>query len=160
MTEHVLRRTQVVPAPVDEAFALFADPYNLEAITPPWLRFRIVEAPAALERGALIRYRLRLFGLPIGWLTEITIWEPPGEFTDVQMRGPFALWEHRHRLTATAGGTEIADEVRYRLFFGPLGELARRIFVKRWLDAIFDHRERAVSDWFDGRRTAPFRAVA
>jgi ligand-binding SRPBCC domain-containing protein len=143
-SHHTLRRTQVVPVPLDEAFAFFADPYNLEAITPPWLRFRIVDAPAHLERGALIRYRLRLFGVPIGWRTEIEAWEPPHGFTDVQMRGPFRLWEHRHRLTATADGTEITDEVRYRLFLGPLGELARRVVVRRWLDGIFDYRARSV----------------
>jgi hypothetical protein len=141
-----------VAAPLDEAFAFFADPYNLEAITPPWLRFRIVDAPAQLERGTLLRYRLRLFGLPIGWLTEIRAWEPPGAFTDVQLRGPFQLWEHRHRLTAIPDGTEIADEVRYELFLGPLGELGRRLVVRRWLDGIFDYRGRAVAEWFAANR--------
>lgn len=141
-----LRRTQVVAAPLDEAFAFFADPHNLEAITPPWLRFRIVEAPRQLERGSLIRYRLRLFGIPIGWRTEIKAWEPPHGFRDVQLRGPFLLWEHRHRLRPVAGGTEIADEVHYRLFFGPLGELVRRVIVRRWLDAIFDFRARAMAE--------------
>jgi ligand-binding SRPBCC domain-containing protein len=149
---HTLRRTQVVPAPPDEAFALFASPYNLEAITPPWLRFRIVAAPAQLGRDAIIRYRLRLFGIPIRWLTQITAWEPPGEFVDTQTRGPFALWEHTHRLTATANGTEIADEVRYRLFLGPFGELVQRVVVRRWLDAIFDYRARAVDEWFAAKR--------
>ena len=149
---HTLRRTQVVATPLEETFAFFADPHNLEAITPPWLRFRIVEAPAHLERGALLRYRLRLFGVPIGWLTEIRAWDPPGEFTDVQMRGPFQLWEHRHRLTAIGNGTEITDEVRYRLFLGPLGELVRRVVVGRWLDSIFDYRARAVAEWFGAKR--------
>ncbi len=152
MSEHTLRRTQVVPAPLEEAFAFFADPYNLEAITPPWLRFRIVDAPAQVERGALIRYRLRLFGVPIGWLTEITAWEPPDAFIDEQIRGPFQLWEHRHLLRATADGTEIADEVRYRLFLGPIGELVRRLVVGRWLEGIFDYRTRAVAEWFATNR--------
>ena len=149
---HTLRRTQVVPAPLDEAFAFFADPYNLETITPPWLRFRIVEAPAQVERGVLIRYRLKLFGIPIGWLTEITAWEPPGRFIDKQIRGPFKLWEHLHTLAATDDGTEISDEVRYRLFLGPLGELVRRLVVRRWLDSIFDYRTRAVAEWFAANR--------
>ena len=151
-TVHTLRRTQVVPASLEEAFALFADAGNLEAITPPWLRFRIVEAPAQLETGALIRYRLRLFGVPIGWRTEITAWEPPHEFVDTQLRGPFALWEHHHRLTPTANGTEIEDEVRYRLFFGPVGKLVQRAVIRRWLDAIFDYRARAVAEWFLPKR--------
>ena len=34
------------------------------------------------------------------------------------------------------------DTVRYALPFGPLGEIARRLFVARDLEAIFDFRDR------------------
>jgi ligand-binding SRPBCC domain-containing protein len=77
VTEYTLERTQVVPVAIDEAFAFFADPRNLERITPPWLRFRIVEAPDELAIGARLRYRLTLFGLPIRWRTEIVAWNRP-----------------------------------------------------------------------------------
>ena len=66
----MLERAQVVPVPVEEAFAFFADARNLERITPPWLRFRIVEAPDELSYGARLRYRLTLFGFPVRWRTE------------------------------------------------------------------------------------------
>ena len=56
--DRVIERSQVVPVEIDEAFAFFADPRNLEAITPPWLGFRILEAPATLEQGSLLGYRL------------------------------------------------------------------------------------------------------
>jgi len=130
--------------PVEVAFEFFADPRNLERITPPWLRFRMVEAPAALSAGARLRYRLGLFGLPIRWRTEIVDWIPPRGFVDVQRRGPFLLWEHTHRLRPVAGGTEIYDHVRYRLFLGPLGALVRRLLVRGWLDWIFDYRAEQV----------------
>ena len=135
-----LVRTQVVPVPLEEAFAFFADPGNLEAITPAWLNFRILDAPAALERGSLLRYRLRLFGVPVGWLTEISEWRPPHGFVDRQLHGPYAEWVHTHRLAAVAGGTEIFDSVRYRLPGGPLAPLAHRLLVRRWLAAIFAYR--------------------
>ena len=142
--EYVLERTQVVAAPLESAFRFFADPRNLERITPSWLYFRILEAPAELYPGARLRYRLRLFGIPIGWRTEIVAWSPPRGFTDVQRRGPFQLWEHMHQLTAVPGGTEIYDHVRYRLFLGPVGVLVRRLVVRRWLDTIFDYRAESV----------------
>jgi ligand-binding SRPBCC domain-containing protein len=143
--DYVLERTQVVPVELEEAFAFFADPHNLERITPPWLGFEIVEAPERLGPGAALRYRLRLFGLPIRWRTEIVEWTPPRGFVDVQRRGPYRLWEHAHRLRAVDGGTEIYDHVRYRLFGGPLGAPVRRLLVRRWLDAIFDYRAAAVA---------------
>jgi len=69
VTEYSLQRTQVVSVPLEQAFAFFADAHNLERITPPWLRFRIVEAPDELAVGARLRYRLSLFGIPIRWRT-------------------------------------------------------------------------------------------
>ncbi len=135
-----LERAQVLACSPDEVFAFFADPWNLEAITPGWLRFRIVDTPARLERGSLLRYRLRLFGVPIRWRTEITEWAPPRAFTDVQRSGPYPLWVHTHRFAPVAGGTEVYDHVRYRVPGGPLAPLVQRMLVRRWLDEIFDYR--------------------
>ena len=141
-----LERTQLVPRPVDEVFAFFSDPANLEAITPRWLRFRILEAPARLERGSLLRYRLQLLGVPVAWRTAIVRWSPPHAFADVQLSGPYRLWEHEHRFTTVAGGTEVYDHIRYRVPLGPLGWLAHRLFVRRWLDEIFDFRAERIRE--------------
>ena len=140
----MLERTQVVPVEIDEAFAFFSEARNLERITPPWLRFRIVAAPDELRCGARLRYRLTLFGIPIRWRTEIVEWTPPRGFVDVQRSGPFQMWEHTHRLTPVDGGTEIYDHVRYRLFLGPLGGLVERLLVRGWVEGIFDFRARNV----------------
>jgi ligand-binding SRPBCC domain-containing protein len=135
-----LERTQSVHRPLDETFAFFADPQNLAAITPPWLRFHIVDAPAELGRGALLRYRLSLSGVPVGWRTEIAEWLPPRTFVDVQLAGPYRLWVHTHRFTPTPAGTEIYDNVRYRVPGGPLAAAVDRLLVAPRLDAIFDYR--------------------
>jgi ligand-binding SRPBCC domain-containing protein len=140
--DRVLERSQVVPAGIDRAFAFFADASNLEAITPPWLGFRILEAPPRLERGSLLVYRLRLFGLPFRWRTEIVEWRPPFGFTDVQLAGPYRRWEHTHRLTPVDGGTEIYDHVVYRLPYEPLAGVLAPMTVSPWLRAIFDYRAR------------------
>ena len=140
-----LERTQVVPRSLDESFAFFADPHNLEAITPAWLHFRIFEAPTELRRGAVLRYRIRLIGAPIRWRTEITAWAPPHGFTDVQVAGPYPLWEHAHRLRPVPGGTEIYDHVRYRVPGGPLAPIVQRV-VGRWLDQIFEYRRAKLAE--------------
>ena len=145
-----LERTQVLLRPPDEVFSFFSDPSNLEAITPGWLRFRIVEAPARLERGSLLRYRLRLFGIPIRWRTQIVEWKPPRSFTDVQLSGPYRLWVHTHRFSPTGDGTEVYDHVRYRVPGGPLAPLVERAFVGRWLDEIFDHRRERLAALLGG----------
>ena len=144
--EHVLTREQILPGAPDEVFGFFADAANLEAITPPWLRFRIVTPkPIHMAAGTLIEYRLALHRIPIRWLTRIEVWEPGERFVDVQLRGPYRLWHHTHSFEARDGGTLVRDRVRYALPLGPLGELAHRALVRRDLERIFDFRHERVA---------------
>ncbi len=143
---HTLRREQRLPRPIDEVFAFFGDARNLEAITPPLLRFQVLTPdPIAMGPGALIRYRLRVRGMPVGWLTAIREWDPPHRFVDEQLRGPYALWHHTHTFEPDGeDATLMRDEVRYALPFGFAGELARRLFVGRDVEAIFDFRAKRI----------------
>lgn len=147
MSERVLEREQFFPLPIDQVFAPFADAGNLQAITPPWLHFRIISTlPIEMRERAVIEYRLRFHGVPVRWRTVIESWDPPHRFTDLQVRGPFALWHHTHTFERVEGGTLARDRVRYRVGFGPLGELANLLFVGRDLERIFDFRRTAVLD--------------
>jgi len=140
---HTLRREQRLPGAPADVFAFFGDARNLEAITPPLLRFRVLTPdPIAMGPGALIRYRLRVHRVPVGWLTTIREWDPPHRFVDEQLRGPYALWHHTHTFEPhpDGDGTLMRDVVRYALPFGALGDLARRLFVARDVEAIFDYR--------------------
>ena len=146
MRLHVLEARTTVPLPIDEVFPFFAAAENLERITPPSLRFSIrTPLPIEMRQGTLIDYRLRLMGIPFGWKTEITRWDPPHEFVDEQLSGPYKVWRHRHRFRSIDGGTEIEDRVEYALPFGPLGLVALPI-VKLQLRGIFAHRERVVRE--------------
>jgi hypothetical protein len=141
-------RRQRLPLPPGQAFEFFGDARNLEAVTPDWLRFRIVSLDSPqLEEGALIVYRLRVRGIPVRWTTRITQWEPGRRFVDEQIRGPYKFWEHTHWFEPDGqGGTWMTDRVRYSLPFGPLGRLAHRVFVKRDLRRIFDHRRERIGE--------------
>lgn len=138
---------QSVPRSIDDVFAFFSDPRNLESITPPSLNFRITSAPATLERGALIEYRLSLRGVPFSWKTMIAAWDPPYGFEDVQLSGPYALWRHRHRFTQTPLGTAISDDVAYSLGLQPLSNVMRP-FVASEVESIFAFRRNAIDRAF------------
>ena len=140
MRLYCLERELLLARPIDEVFSFFSRPENLQAITPPWLDFRMVETAHNLDCGALIRYRLRWRWLPIRWTTEITAWDPPHCFVDRQLSGPYALWNHEHWFHRHQGGTLMRDFVTYALPFGPVGGIAQTLLVKRDVERIFDFR--------------------
>ncbi len=147
MDVEILEREQRLPGAPADVFEFFADARNLEAITPPLLRFRLVTPdPIAIGRGTLIRYRLRVHGVPVSWLTEITAWDPPAGFVDEQRKGPYALWHHTHSFQAAGEETIMRDVVRYRIGFGALGTLANALVVRRDLARIFDYRAQRVRE--------------
>lgn len=136
-----LHRRQLVGGSLGEVFDFFKDPYNLESITPPWLRFRILETSDEVVRaGTRIRYRLRLHGVPFRWESRIAEFTPGVSFADEQVTGPYARWYHRHLFHETPAGVVIEDDVEYRLPFGPVGRLVHRLAVRRELDRIFAYR--------------------
>ena len=148
--EHTtLRCEQWVPRPLEDVFAFFADAYNLERITPPFLRFsvRSMSTPA-IRGGTEIAYRLRLHGLPVSWRSRIEAWEPPFRFTDVQVRGPFRLWHHQHEFTPEQRGTRIRDTVHYRTPCLWLQRTPLLAWVDRDLEQVFLYRQLVIERLF------------
>jgi ligand-binding SRPBCC domain-containing protein len=144
--EHVLTTQTFVPRPRMEVFSFFAAAENLERITPPELRFRIVTPlPVRMEAGTRIEYRLGLFGVAFRWRTLISRWEPGSCFVDEQLEGPYAKWVHTHTFRDAEGGTLVDDEVRYRLPLFPLGEAAYPL-VRLQLGRIFAYRARRLRE--------------
>lgn len=148
---HVINRTQIVPASLQECWEFFSNPGNLAKITPPSLDFRVLsELGGKMHSGMMIQYQVRpLLGIPLTWLTEITHVEEGNYFVDEQRVGPYTLWHHEHWFRALdAGRTEVRDRVHYIVPFGPLGEIVRPFLVQPELEKIFRFREEAVTRIF------------
>lgn len=150
---YLLENEQRVGASLEEVFAFFGRPENLGRITPGWLGFEILTpSPIPMREGALIDYEVKLGPLPTRWRSLITTFDPPHRFVDEQLQGPYDFWHHTHEFAADGDGTLIRDVVRYRMPFGPFGRLARALFVRRQLEAIFAHRRRVIEQVFPSPR--------
>ena len=130
------RRT--LEQPLAEVFEFFSNAHNLVRITPPWLHLNVLTpAPIKMFTGTLIDYKLKLHGIPIRWQTEITEWNPPHAFVDVQRRGPYRLWRHTHIFTETAEGVVVEDSVEYAVWGN---RLIDKFFVRPDIEKIFAYR--------------------
>lgn len=139
-----------LPLPPAELFPFFADAANLDAITPPWMDFRIVTPrPIEMREGTLIDYRLRVRGIPLRWRTRINAWQPPHRFADEQLRGPYRQWIHEHTFEAKDGGTLARDAVRYAV---PFDFIAHRWLVRPDVERIFAYRAEALQRLFSDPR--------
>jgi len=164
---HLVQFEQWVPAPLERVFLFFANPDNLPQIMPPQTGTRLVgmklAPPPGITESATIRQREPLAGagseittsfrmvpfLPFRaqWTALITEFEWNHHFADIQKRGPFRSFQHRHELTEeTRGqvrGTVVRDVIEYEVGFGWLGELARKLFIDRQLQRTFEYRQQA-----------------
>jgi ligand-binding SRPBCC domain-containing protein len=155
MPDYILESRVWLPKPRVEVFAFFAEPANLALLTPSWLGFELLTPDAVMAPYAVFDYRIRWLGLPMRWRSFVREFDPPARFVDVQVRGPYDRWEHRHVFLQERGGTWIEDRVTYRLRLGALGRLAHAAVVGRQLRAIWDHRRRRVGELIAPALDAP-----
>lgn len=135
-----------VPRPAETLFQYLSDAANLDHLTPPWLRVRILTGgPIRMASGTRIDYRLRLYGIPFRWQSEITHWEPPSQFMERQARGPYRSWALRHEFVPRDGGTLIRDQMEYEV---PGGPVVDRLIVRPSMERIYAFRARRLQDLF------------
>ncbi len=146
----ILETVAELNAPREAVFAFFADAFNLERITPPNLRFRVLTPrPIEMRAGAIIDYRLSLHGLPMAWKTEISAWEPAVRFVDEALKSSYRWWHHEHRFEdLPCARTKMTDIVHYGV---PLAWASHALFVRPSLRRIFEYRTAQFESIFPAR---------
>jgi ligand-binding SRPBCC domain-containing protein len=163
---HRIQFEQWVPVAIEKVFLFFANPNNLPRIMPPHTRTELAAlrlVPPLFSPGALaIANRDSLAGVgseivtsfrPITflpfraqWIALITEFEWNHHFADVQKKGPFKRFQHRHEFSAEtrngASGTIVRDVIAYDAGFGVLGDLGHKLFIARSLKQTFEYRQK------------------
>jgi ligand-binding SRPBCC domain-containing protein len=155
MKINTIHRQQWISAALEQVFSFFCVARNLDLITPPELRFKLLgQSHFELRAGTLIDYELAWHGLPMRWRSRIEDWRPPALFIDVQRKGPYRLWRHTHSFEARDVGTLMRDTVEFEVPFGGVGDLCAGWLVRRDVDRIFDYRAQQISLLFPAEHIA------
>ena len=146
ITENFFLSRQFLPLPRDLVFSFFSKAENLEIVTPPWLKFKILnQSTPEIRKGTLINYRLRIHGFPFRWRTLIDEWNPNESFVDTQLRGPYKKWYYLHTFEEVPGGTLISDDVAYEVPGWIFGKLLLPL-IKRDVSGIFAYRRGKIQE--------------
>lgn len=149
-TVYEVKREVTVQTDLETAWDFIRSPSNLNKVTPDDMDFEIVsDLPDAMFEGLLIEYRV---GIPLlgkqTWLTELKHIRERHSFVDEQRTGPYKFWFHYHEVMEVLDGVRFRDHVRYIMPLGPLGAVARALYVRKELERVFDYREKAMRAHF------------
>jgi ligand-binding SRPBCC domain-containing protein len=147
---HYLHREQFIPASADRIWSYFANPKNLNDITPPDMNFEIITGgDNCMYEGQIIEYRVEfLRGLRSLWLTEIAHVREGTYFVDEQRIGPYRFWYHEHLFEPWDGGVKMTDHITYAAPFGLLGDIVNILWIRYRLAHIFDYRQQKINELF------------
>ena len=153
MKIYKIETVQEVNASLDECWAFFSSPQNLQKITPNDMGFQITDFDnKSVYPGQVIQYKVSpLLGIKLSWMTVITAVKDRAYFIDEQRFGPYTLWHHKHFFEATENGTKMTDVVHYALPLGFLGRIMNTLVVKNKLKEIFDYRCVKVDEIFNSK---------
>lgn len=145
-----LKQEQFLPITLDAAWDFFANPENLNEVTPDDMVFEITsELPDKMYEGLMITYRIKPFlNIPIKWCTEITHIKERLFFVDEQRQGPYRIWHHEHHFKEVEGGVLMTDLLYYDIGKSFLGWIAGRLFVHKKVKQIFEYRFKILDAYF------------
>ncbi len=90
--------------------------------------------------GDDVTWRAKHFGIWWTMTSTITAFERPSMFVDEQRRGPFKRFHHTHTFEVSGEGTMMHDAVEFEAPLGPLGRIAERVALARYLPKLIDLR--------------------
>jgi len=148
---HHYKTEQQLPISIEEAWDFFSSPKNLSAITPPEMEFKILtkDLNKDIFEGMEIDYRVRpLLRIPMKWKTRLCQIDTKKSFTDIQLKGPYSIWEHTHTFEKNANGILMKDVIKYKVPMGIFGNWLNSLFIRKKIENIFNYRKETLEKIF------------
>jgi ligand-binding SRPBCC domain-containing protein len=149
-----LHKSQQLYCDIETAWNFFSSPHNLSRITPVDMRFKVLSHlhEGNIHEGMIIDYEVSpVLGIPMKWQTLISLVNDQQNFTDVQLKGPYKLWNHFHEFIPNEQGVLMKDTVEYALPMSFIGNIAHTLIIRKKLQQIFDFRYEACEALFNSQ---------
>ena len=145
-------KQSVIRATPERVFQFHEQPDALALLTPTWERARVIQPASISDVGSRAVVELIVLGLfKKKWVAEHTVYDPPNQFEDVQVEGPFKSWRHRHIIERHPDGAVLRDEISYEPPMGFIGRLVAPVFVQRRLEKVFNYRHEVTRRWCEAK---------
>ena len=145
-------KESVIRAAPERVFAFHELPDAFERLVPPWENVEVIQKADISKVGSRAIIEQKIFGLINSrWIAEHTKYEPPREFEDVQISGPFKSWRHRHIIEPHAEGACLRDEIEFEPPLWILGKLAAPFAVVPKLEKMFAYRHEVTRQWCEAQ---------
>lgn len=146
--EHDMKYVASSPLPVsvEAAFAYHERHGALQRLVPPWESVEVERTDASLAVGSEVVLKTSVFGVPVRWVAQHTLYEPPHLFADTQVSGPFARWLHRHQFAAVGERSSLTDDIDFDVPLGAIGNLLGSKAALGRIESMFAYRHRVTRD--------------
>jgi ligand-binding SRPBCC domain-containing protein len=145
-------KQSVIRASPERVFEFHEQPNVLSLLIPPWESARIIQPAKISEVGTQAIVETKVLGpITARWIAQHTVYDPPHAFEDVQIKGPFRSWRHRHIVEADNDGAILRDEIDYEPPLWFLGRALAPILVQKRLQKLFDYRHEVTRRWCEGK---------
>jgi ligand-binding SRPBCC domain-containing protein len=142
-----------INATAEEVFAFHESPEALERLSPPWETVNVLQKANIKEIGSRAIIETKLFGIvPVKWVAEHTLYDPPRMFEDVQISGPFASWRHQHIVIPYDHGAILRDEIEFEPPMWIFGRIAAPFAILPKLEKMFEYRHKVTKEFCEKKK--------
>jgi ligand-binding SRPBCC domain-containing protein len=140
-----------IQASPERVFEFHEQPDVLSLLIPPWETARVIQTARISEVGSEAIVETRVLGpFTVRWVARHTVYDPPHAFEDIQVKGQFRSWRHRHLIEPDKDSALLRDEIDYDLPLGFLGRALAPVLVQKRLQRLFDYRHEVTRRWCEG----------
>ncbi|TDQ40712.1 SRPBCC family protein [Aureibacillus halotolerans] len=130
----IIKHKEIIKAPVDVCFDL-ARNVDIHTKTTAKTKEKVIGGvlKGLLEKGDTVTWEATHFGIKQKLTAKVTHMKKPTLFVDVMVKGAFKSFTHTHQFIEKMDGTLMIDTFEYKSPFGPIGIIADKLFLEKYM---------------------------